>query len=212
MQYLKTLAFAAAASLLASAANAAITVQYWTDQSTVAQDATLANISVANLGTASGFGEVDALNFLTNDSPNTTIDSWLGITTTGDGGHAMDNTVFLFTGSTFLHAGLNSYTVSHDDGLTLNVDGIGTVVNSPAPSSPADLPFSVNAPTAGFYNFQLAYGECCTGPAVLQLASLNATPFGSGAVPEPATWALMIMGFGGAGAMLRRRRMVLAQA
>ena len=26
------------------------------------------------------------------------------------------------------------------------------------------------------------------------------------AVPEPATWALMIMGFGGAGAMLRRRR------
>jgi hypothetical protein len=29
-------------------------------------------------------------------------------------------------------------------------------------------------------------------------------------VPEPATWALMIMGFGGAGAMLRRRRTALA--
>lgn len=28
----------------------------------------------------------------------------------------------------------------------------------------------------------------------------------AGAVPEPATWALMIAGFGGAGAMLRRRR------
>lgn len=28
----------------------------------------------------------------------------------------------------------------------------------------------------------------------------------SGAVPEPASWALMIAGFGGAGAMLRRRR------
>lgn len=32
----------------------------------------------------------------------------------------------------------------------------------------------------------------------------------TGAVPEPATWALLIMGFGGAGAMLRRNR--LAQA
>jgi hypothetical protein len=32
------------------------------------------------------------------------------------------------------------------------------------------------------------------------------------AVPEPATWALMIMGFGGAGATLRRRRGLLATA
>jgi len=29
-------------------------------------------------------------------------------------------------------------------------------------------------------------------------------------VPEPATWAMMIMGFGGVGAMLRRRRQVLS--
>ena len=31
-----------------------------------------------------------------------------------------------------------------------------------------------------------------------------------GVVPEPATWAFMIMGFGGAGAMLRRRRAAIA--
>ena len=31
-----------------------------------------------------------------------------------------------------------------------------------------------------------------------------------GVVPEPGTWALMILGFGGAGAMLRRRRTALA--
>jgi len=35
-------------------------------------------------------------------------------------------------------------------------------------------------------------------------------PTTSNAVPEPATWALMIMGFGTAGAMLRRRRLALA--
>lgn len=33
---------------------------------------------------------------------------------------------------------------------------------------------------------------------------------GGGAVPEPATWALMILGFGSAGAALRRRRGALA--
>ena len=32
-----------------------------------------------------------------------------------------------------------------------------------------------------------------------------------GAVPEPATWAMMIMGFGVAGALLRRRQYALAR-
>ena len=32
------------------------------------------------------------------------------------------------------------------------------------------------------------------------------------AVPEPATWAMMITGFGAAAAMMRRRRAVLAHA
>jgi hypothetical protein len=33
---------------------------------------------------------------------------------------------------------------------------------------------------------------------------------GVAVVPEPATWAMMIMGFGGVGSLLRRRRMALA--
>jgi len=36
------------------------------------------------------------------------------------------------------------------------------------------------------------------------------TEFGAGGVPEPATWAFMVMGFGGAGAVLRRRKVALA--
>lgn len=33
---------------------------------------------------------------------------------------------------------------------------------------------------------------------------------GGGIVPEPGTWALMLVGFGGAGAMLRRRKTAIA--
>jgi len=40
----------------------------------------------------------------------------------------------------------------------------------------------------------------------------SARIFEAGAVPEPATWALMISGFGMAGATLRRRRGRLATA
>jgi hypothetical protein len=42
--------------------------------------------------------------------------------------------------------------------------------------------------------------------------SFEADNFAAGVVPEPATWALMISGFGGAGAMLRRRRTASALA
>lgn len=43
--------------------------------------------------------------------------------------------------------------------------------------------------------------ECCYGAAIDNV---------SVGVPEPATWALMILGFGSAGAMLRRRRTAVA--
>ncbi len=42
------------------------------------------------------------------------------------------------------------------------------------------------------------------------VAAKDAITTPGGGVPEPAAWALMILGFGGAGAMLRRRRAALA--
>lgn len=53
---------------------------------------------------------------------------------------------------------------------------------------------------------QCAAQVCITGPVG---AIARAIPAG---VPEPTTWALMIMGFGSIGAMLRRRRGSLAHA
>ena len=43
-----------------------------------------------------------------------------------------------------------------------------------------------------------------------QIVASVANTGGPGAVPEPATWAMMIMGFGVAGSLLRRRRIVAA--
>ncbi len=42
--------------------------------------------------------------------------------------------------------------------------------------------------------------------------SLSGISTGTAGVPEPASWALMLVGLGGAGAMMRRRRQQLAAA
>lgn len=46
-----------------------------------------------------------------------------------------------------------------------------------------------------------------TNPAVNSLMVFDNLTVETGAVPEPATWALMIFGFGAVGAMMRRQRM-----
>ena len=45
-----------------------------------------------------------------------------------------------------------------------------------------------------------------TNPGYFAISTLRFTP--SAAVPEPATWAMMLIGFGAAGYALRRRRIV----
>ena len=63
-------------------------------------------------------------------------------------------------------------------------------------------------------------GEFILGPgSYIVSGSVIVSPFGSGAgaielgaVPEPATWAMMLAGFGGLGAVLRRARRKLATA
>lgn len=47
---------------------------------------------------------------------------------------------------------------------------------------------------------------CCFGNAGFATLTVSGAPDIGGVVPEPTTWALMILGFGGAGTMLRRRR------
>ena len=76
--------------------------------------------------------------------------------------------------------------------------------------------FSVRGPASGLqlaslFNFDNnAYGgDDDTGSYIISLTGASAAP---GAVPEPATWAMMIAGFAAAGMALRRRRPVAALA
>ena len=77
-----------------------------------------------------------------------------------------------------------------------------------------DIPFSYQvAPgdvTFGeflYYRYALATQTEAYAYAHLAVDTLTIGPLtdGGGPVPEPASWALMILGFGGVGAMLRRR-------
>ena len=62
---------------------------------------------------------------------------------------------------------------------------------------------------AGTYSWTQKYTITATAGAAQRSASPTAL---AAAVPEPGTWALMIMGFGGAGAMIRSRRKNLVAA
>lgn len=98
-------------------------------------------------------------------------------------------TVFSYSevgaGTCCAHLGTN--TVSVTGGLTFDGFSLTSIINSTTASGPADsmLPFSGTPPEA--YRPDLI-------------------AFAAGAVPEPATWAMMLMGFGVVGAGVRSRR------
>ena len=113
-------------------------------------------------------------------------------------GDTLDGTLFNFLGTVTVTNGMQ-FTVTHDDGLTLIIDGI-TVINQPGATSPVTQTFTYNGP-AGNQAFQLVYGECCGAPAELEIS----LPLSS-AVPEPATWGMMLLGFAGLGFAFRQSR------
>lgn len=61
----------------------------------------------------------------------------------------------------------------------------------------------------GSYNVKLQVFGLAGGSKSLDI-DVNMGAGGTGPIPEPATWALMILGFGAAGATLRRRRVAAA--
>ena len=104
--------------------------------------------------------------------------------------------LFAFNLGNFFSSGAANVNVATNLGSYAFTPSVGTATNSGALTF-----FGVQA-SAGEYFTSVSYsGGNATGATDVQLG---------GAVPEPASWALMISGFGMAGAMLRRRKVALA--
>ncbi|HEV2593824.1 MAG TPA: PEPxxWA-CTERM sorting domain-containing protein [Sphingomicrobium sp.] len=210
--YMRILAAAVSVLALAAPAQAGVNVSIWTGTPAATAAANNATIAAASgLGTATGTAFVGPINFASPPSAYT-IGAFLNnpvFSNATVGGDSVLNTYMLFTGDVFLNAGLNTFSVSHDDGVQLNVDGLGLLVDSPAATSDITNTATFNVLTSGLYSFELSYGECCGPPADLTFA-LNGTPVRG--VPEPATWGMMLLGFAGIGlAMRTRRRLTISQ-
>jgi hypothetical protein len=130
---------------------------------------------------------------------NVTVGTWLTSSsafnivtnTPGTLTSLMDNgtigTLLNFTGFVTVING-QTFTVTHDDGLTLIIGGLNLGFNS-GPTAPVTSIATYTGPS-GTFAFQLVYTECCQGPAVLQIdLPLSNTP-----VPEP--FSLLLLGFG----------------
>ncbi|MBL8554343.1 MAG: PEP-CTERM sorting domain-containing protein [Phenylobacterium sp.] len=106
-----------------------------------------------------------------------------------------------FTNYFYAEAGYADFGSLTLDLFDVNGDLITSVLNG-APLGPhGRSTFEVHA--NGIAAFRIS------GNDTFGVAEIRIAPEGAG-VPEPSTWALMIAGFGAAGAMLRRRRSALA--
>ena len=107
---------------------------------------------------------------------------------------------FRITGSYVSATDFNGV-ISHDDGASIYVDG-NVIYSSAAETSEVSSPYTL---VAGSHSFVVDYVEGNGSPSVLTFDA-------PGGVPEPATWAMMLAGFGGMGALLRSRRRIAAAA
>jgi hypothetical protein len=187
---------ALAAFLTIGSANAANTIDgsLWHVPEATANAATVANVP----------GTTPDVTFQVNSPFNFSGDSvsvgtWLGSSsafnivenTSGTLASRMDDgtdttgTLVDFKGFVSVVNG-QTFTVTHDDGLSLIIGGVDLGFDS-GPTAPTTTTETYTGPTGNF-PFELVYGECCGGPAVLQVD----LPFSNTPVPEGGSTFAML--------------------
>lgn len=216
---------AAMAGLIASGAQAAGVVN--------------GNFSAGNTGFTSGYGYLAPAGpstlypegrYTVDTNPNNVHNLWAsyGDHTTGSG------QMMIVNGATAPNKPVWAESLS---GLSTSTNYFFSVwVASSYPTSPAMLDFSINGSSIGsltassttglWTQFYSTWNSGASTTASIALVNQNTASGGNdftlddiafgttrpGGVPEPASWALMIMGVGLAGAVIRRRRASAATA
>ncbi len=180
-----------------------ITGDLWHVPDSVAQNAIPANVPGTTPDVV--FDVNSPLNFTTAGSTQTFLNSGGAFNivqnTPGALAAAISPSLIEFLGIVSVTNG-QTFTVTHDDGLTLTIGGL-SVINVPGPTGPVQTTATYTGPTGNF-PFQLVYGECCGGSAVLQVnLPFSNTPGTS--LPEPGSLAILGVVLGACGLTARRR-------
>jgi hypothetical protein len=114
----------------------------------------------------------------------------------------MGNTIWGFFGQVTVTHG-ETFTFEHDDGLTLVIGGV-TVIDSPGPTFgvPTTTTGTWTGPSGSFLD-ELIYAVCCGPPS--PVATFGPAVLVTLSVPEPSTWAMMVVGLAGLGYAGMRR-------
>ena len=114
-------------------------------------------------------------------------------------------------GATSVSIGMGDFSADDDEGHLRAYDASNNLLDSDFILVPASVFGGATLTvSSGTPIWRVEWNETGSFAGAVYWDNLIYTPANNGAVPEPASWALMLMGFGGMGAMLRRRRVAFA--